>query len=135
MATGSAEIWSGSFGFCPIETASEIFQCPHGRCKEFHRNASQRVGNDCPPSLRCRPKTLSRSKNGGKGIRTPDIQLAKLALYQLSYAPGDGAPNLQCRIANATEKPNGMSCRAFAPRHSVWEASYPRKVTAGNGGC
>jgi hypothetical protein len=26
---------------------------------------------------------------GGKGIRTPDIQLAKLALYQLSYAPGE----------------------------------------------
>ena len=26
--------------------------------------------------------------HGGKGIRTPDIQLAKLALYQLSYAPG-----------------------------------------------
>ena len=25
--------------------------------------------------------------SGGKGIRTPDIQLAKLALYQLSYAP------------------------------------------------
>ena len=25
--------------------------------------------------------------NGGKGIRTPDFQLAKLALYQLSYAP------------------------------------------------
>ena len=24
---------------------------------------------------------------GGKEIRTPDIQLAKLALYQLSYAP------------------------------------------------
>jgi hypothetical protein len=29
------------------------------------------------------------SNGGGKGIRTPDIQLAKLALYQLSYAPGD----------------------------------------------
>ena len=34
-------------------------------------------------------------KIGGKGIRTPDFQLAKLALYQLSYAPaklkiGDG---------------------------------------------
>ena len=27
------------------------------------------------------------SNGGGKGIRTPDIQLAKLALYQLSYAP------------------------------------------------
>ena len=26
-------------------------------------------------------------KSGGKGIRTPDIQLAKLALYQLSYTP------------------------------------------------
>ena len=25
--------------------------------------------------------------SGGKGIRTPDIQLAKLALYQLSYTP------------------------------------------------
>ena len=24
---------------------------------------------------------------GGMGIRTPDIQLAKLALYQLSYTP------------------------------------------------
>ena len=24
---------------------------------------------------------------GGKGIRTPDIQLAKLTLYQLSYTP------------------------------------------------
>jgi hypothetical protein len=28
-----------------------------------------------------------RRENGGKGIRTPDFQLAKLALYQLSYAP------------------------------------------------
>ncbi len=27
---------------------------------------------------------------GGKGIRTPDIQLAKLALYQLSYTPSRG---------------------------------------------
>ena len=35
------------------------------------------------------PYSLFRlSRNcGGKGIRTPDIQLAKLALYQLSYAP------------------------------------------------
>jgi hypothetical protein len=28
-----------------------------------------------------------QAKAGGKGIRTPDFQLAKLALYQLSYAP------------------------------------------------
>ena len=26
-------------------------------------------------------------KSGGKGVRTPDFQLAKLALSQLSYAP------------------------------------------------
>jgi hypothetical protein len=38
---------------------------------------------------------------GGKGIRTPDFQLAKLALYQLSYAPAEewrmspGKPQLQ----------------------------------------
>jgi hypothetical protein len=30
---------------------------------------------------------LQKQKSGGKGTRTPDIQLAKLALYQLSYAP------------------------------------------------
>ncbi len=35
---------------------------------------------------------------GGKGIRTPDIQLAKLALYQLSYAP---AANADCRMEKA----------------------------------
>jgi ACS family tartrate transporter-like MFS transporter len=32
---------------------------------------------------------------GGKGIRTPDFQLAKLALYQLSYAPAGIA---DCRL-------------------------------------
>jgi hypothetical protein len=32
--------------------------------------------------------TIEGSKNGGgKEIRTPDILLAKQALYQLSYAP------------------------------------------------
>ena len=31
---------------------------------------------------------LEIAELGGKGIRTPDFQLAKLALYQLSYAPG-----------------------------------------------
>ncbi len=33
---------------------------------------------------------------GGKGIRTPDFQLAKLALYQLSYAPTLGI--VECRL-------------------------------------
>ena len=45
-----------------------------------------------PPSPRLRRDSLRsplplRAKTGGKGIRTPHFQLAKLALYQLSYAP------------------------------------------------
>jgi hypothetical protein len=41
--------------------------------------------------------------NGGKGIRTPDFQLAKLALYQLSYAPGAEFSNVDCRLWIARE--------------------------------
>jgi hypothetical protein len=37
----------------------------------------------CPDCRFC----LHAFSFGGKGIRTPDFQLAKLALYQLSYAP------------------------------------------------
>jgi hypothetical protein len=45
--------------------------------------------------------STTRAKTGGKGIRTPDFQLAKLALYQLSYAPLE-LSSLDCglRIAN-----------------------------------
>jgi hypothetical protein len=32
-----------------------------------------------------------RRQDGGMGIRTPDIQLAKLTLYQLSYTPLRGS--------------------------------------------
>src|SRR6266853_1228078 len=39
---------------------------------------------------------------GGKGIRTPDFQLAKLALYQLSYAPAFRIA--ECRLAIADFK-------------------------------
>ena len=42
---------------------------------------------------------------GGKGIRTPDFQLAKLALYQLSYAPERIA---ECRFAICDCKGNKM---------------------------
>ena len=51
----------------------------------------------CSNQLSYRPKLSLRSADrlvvhqrkvgGGMGIRTPDIQLAKLALYQLSYTP------------------------------------------------
>jgi hypothetical protein len=47
-----------------------------------------------------RAVATTRDWNGGKGIRTPDIQLAKLALYQLSYAPGleFRMSNVECRM-------------------------------------
>ena len=43
----------------------------------------------CLPFLARQPRSsLFREKAGGaEGIRTPDLQLAKLPLYQLSYSP------------------------------------------------
>ena len=41
-----------------------------------------------PPPLHYGVAAPNAFGAGGKGIRTPDFQLAKLALYQLSYAPG-----------------------------------------------
>ena len=38
---------------------------------------------------------------GGRGIRTPDIQLAKLALYQLSYTPFNWTLLLACAMNRA----------------------------------
>src|SRR6266404_113713 len=43
---------------------------------------------------------------GGKGIRTPDFQLAKLALYQLSYAPAFRIA--ECRLAIADFNPKAF---------------------------
>jgi hypothetical protein len=49
------------------------------------------LGKQSPPTLCSGVAALLfatlQAKAGGKGIRTPDFQLAKLALYQLSYAP------------------------------------------------
>jgi hypothetical protein len=50
---------------------------------------------------------------GGKGIRTPDFQLAKLALYQLSYAPAGIA---ECRLAICDCK-RQRKCRRAIARH------------------
>ena len=47
--------------------------------------------------------STTRAKTGGKGIRTPDFQLAKLVLYQLSYAPCElSILDWGSRIANAS---------------------------------
>ena len=57
------------------------------------------MSKNCPELLRDKIKTKNlipqspspiphhAKSGGGKGIRTPDLQLAKLPLYQLSYAP------------------------------------------------
>ena len=50
--------------------------------------------------------STTRAKAGGKGIRTPDFQLAKLALYQLSYAPDTSA---DCRLPIADCKWEGRA--------------------------
>ena len=56
-----------------------------------------------PPTPRLRPIAPKAFGAGGKGIRTPDFQLAKLALYQLSYAPTVGIPNVDWRFAISTK--------------------------------
>jgi hypothetical protein len=47
----------------------------------------------------------SSNTSGARGIRTPDILLAKQALYQLSYGPGQGfktqIPNSKYQISNS----------------------------------
>jgi hypothetical protein len=57
-------------------------------------------------------KSGLRDYFGGKGIRTPDFQLAKLALYQLSYAPEGIAefrlPNVDCK-----EEKKTAGCRVY----------------------
>ena len=53
-----------------------------------------RLSSACSNQLSYRPVVVNHPPanriGGGTGARTPDIQLAKLALYQLSYTPGRG---------------------------------------------
>jgi len=49
---------------------------------------------------------------GGKGIRTPDFQLAKLALYQLSYAP-EGIAEFRLPIFDCKEEKKNAGCRSY----------------------
>jgi hypothetical protein len=63
----------------------------------------------------------SEIKPGGKGIRTPDFQLAKLALYQLSYAPTENfefrVPIFDCKGIKARCR---MSLKAIDIRHALF---------------
>ena len=71
---------------------------------------------------------------GGKGIRTPDFQLAKLALYQLSYAPKkskieDGRWKMRdCNLGSAGCQPVGFGS---LPKQSSPIRSRSREGVAG----
>jgi hypothetical protein len=86
--------------------------------RDYALASASKVCPDCsilPPRL---------SGFGGKGIRTPDFQLAKLALYQLSYAPAGifefRLPIFECKgiKANAGCRSNGSTSgtRCFSYR-------------------
>jgi hypothetical protein len=70
------------------------------------------------------PKSLYASGLGGKGIRTPDFQLAKLALYQLSYAP---AQKFRMSIGDFRLQGNKRKCRmptfGISIRHALFHLS------------
>src|SRR5438270_3332344 len=109
-----------------------------------------------PPSPRLRRDSLRsplplRAKTGGKGIRTPDFQLAKLALYQLSYAPEkskieDGRWKMRdCNRGSAGCQPAGFGslpkqsslsqtrlCERIAgrlPATAGWQPAFPNPET------
>src|SRR6266853_4219486 len=70
---------------------------------------------------------------GGKGIRTPDFQLAKLARYQLSYAPAFRIA--ECRLAIADFKKLFSWVPAFligftaTARDRLWLQPRPRRIS------
>ena len=89
------------------------------RCTNFRergcfggfRRASQSIGQKiCPreeaDDLSCFPRDLGKKRKAGEGTRTLDIQLGKLALYQLSYA----------RDARECSRSAGRSHAPTAPR-------------------
>src|SRR6266480_1745254 len=59
---------------------------------------------------------------GGKGIRTPDFQLAKLALYQLSYAPRDQKNTDKIACSRPMSELPNVDCR-FAIARGKWRAT------------
>ena len=66
---------------------------------------------DVAASLQASRGGFKGDVGGGKGIRTPDIQLAKLALYQLSYAPAFSTPGHERQKDAEKQK---LNCALFA---------------------
>ncbi len=80
-----------------------------------------RLSSACSNQLSYRPgklpkaigKIFAKQKSGGKGTRTPDIQLAKLALYQLSYAPVWDVEGREFAVGSSpgNPQPRGGACQ------------------------
>ena len=114
FSSATASIWkSGEYGpNCePLIVSANLgsTQCRNVPVRSRSAGCKRRKTETCgglpsrsSPRYRCKAKvsafakatarqsslsSSTRAKTGGKGIRTPDFQLAKLALYQLSYAP------------------------------------------------
>ena len=71
-----------------------------GRSRLGFANFREACFGETPKPTR---ETRALPRNGGKGIRTPDFQLAKLALYQLSYAPDFRTEDCRWRMADCNE--------------------------------
>jgi hypothetical protein len=65
--------------------------------------------------------STTRAKTGGKGIRTPDFQLAKLALYQLSYAPCE-VSILSCGLRIANPREHSVAFAVSAKADAGWRS-------------
>jgi hypothetical protein len=70
--------------------AKPAIGCDHRfRNHDFRRNSE--FNSDYQRSLACQPKLPSSEGGGADRDRTDDLKLAKLALSQLSYGPGQGS--------------------------------------------
>jgi hypothetical protein len=120
---------SNQLSYRPVRGCAARFSNVDGRFSILFRGAL------CAHLLKSAIANRKSKINGGKGIRTPDFQLAKLALYQLSYAPRGNCrisiddfrlqgikQNAGCRFLRIGIRPlcassNGLSCvRALRKR-------------------
>src|SRR5690349_930206 len=60
-----------------------------------------------------RRATGGKDNGAGNGVRTRDLKLGKLALYQLSYARGT-----VCGVSEATLEPRPVGVNPRTPRHA-----------------
>src|SRR6267378_799493 len=114
---------SGIFCSCWVAHASRVLAKPSRVRELFLKIVSARRRNQ-------HARRVRYPDFGGKGIRTPDIQLAKLALYQLSYAP-----KIRMRIVDGGWRiATGAARRSLAlPHHFFFTSSGRFRSSSGNG--